>query len=45
MDPHLVALVRAGAIFHNGKLLEGPTVITPSTPPSDGYQQTGTEVA
>jgi transposase-like protein len=43
--PHLVALVRAGAVFHKGKLLERPTDITPSTPPSDGYQQTGTEVA
>jgi len=45
MDPHLVALVRAGAVFHNGKLLERPTDITPSTPPSDGYQQMATEVA
>jgi putative transposase len=23
--PHLVALVRAGAVFHKGKLLERPT--------------------
>ena len=43
--PHLVALVRAGAVFHKGKLLERPTDITPSTPPSDGDQHTGTEVA
>ena len=43
--PHLVALVRAGAVFHKGKLLERPTDITPPTPPSDGDQQAGTEVA
>ena len=42
--PHLVALVRAGAVFHKGKLLERPTDITP-TPPSDGGQHAGTEVA
>ena len=42
--PHLVALVRAGAVFHKGKLLERPTDITP-TPPSAGGQHTGTEVA
>ena len=30
--PHLVALVRAGAVFHKGKLLERPTDITPPTP-------------
>ena len=29
--PHLVALVRAGATFHKGKLLERPTDITPDT--------------
>jgi hypothetical protein len=28
--PHLVALVRAGAVFHKGKLLERPTDITPN---------------
>lgn len=28
--PHLVALVRAGAIFHNGKLLERPRDIAPT---------------
>jgi transposase-like protein len=28
--PHLVALVRAGAVFHKGKLLERPVDITPS---------------
>ena len=27
--PHLVALVRAGAVFHKGKLLERPVDITP----------------
>jgi transposase-like protein len=43
--PHLVALVRAGAVFHKGKLLERPTEITPPTPPSNGDQQAGTEVA
>lgn len=41
--PHLVALVRAGAVFHKGKLLERPTDII-ATPPS-GDQHTGTEVA
>ncbi|WP_249645207.1 IS256 family transposase [Nocardia sputi] len=30
--PHLVALVRAGAIFHKGKLLERPVDITPTQP-------------
>ncbi len=43
--PHLVALVRAGAVFHKGKLLERPTDITTPRPPSDGDQHTGTEVA
>ena len=43
--PHLVALVRAGAVFHKGKLLERPTDITPPTPPSDGDQHPETEVA
>jgi transposase-like protein len=38
--PELVALVRAGALFHKGKLLERPTDITPAPPPS-----TETEVA
>ena len=28
--PHLVALVRAGAVFHKGKLLERPVDITPT---------------
>ena len=40
--PHLVALIRAGAIFHKGKLLERPIDITP-TEPGDG--STETEVA
>jgi hypothetical protein len=30
--PHLVALVRAGAVFHEGKLLERPVDITPTEP-------------
>jgi putative transposase len=30
--PHLVALVRAGAVFHKGKLLERPIDITPAEP-------------
>ncbi|MDR3657910.1 MAG: IS256 family transposase [Mycobacterium sp.] len=30
--PHLVALVRAGATFHQGKLLERPTEIIPTEP-------------
>lgn len=30
--PHLVALVRAGAVFHQGKRLERPTAITPTKP-------------
>ncbi|QDC17419.1 IS256 family transposase [Rhodococcus ruber] len=31
--PHLVALVRAGALFHKGKLLERPVDITPEPSP------------
>jgi hypothetical protein len=42
--PELVALVRAGAIFHKGKLLERPTDITPDPMPPDD-QTTGSEVA
>jgi hypothetical protein len=30
--PELVALVRAGAVFHKGKLLERPVNITPDEP-------------
>ena len=30
--PHLVALVRAGAVFHKGKLLERPIDISPAEP-------------
>ena len=41
--PHLVALVRAGAVFHKGNLLERPTDITPTTPTE--AQPAGTEVA
>lgn len=41
--PELVALVRAGALIHKGKLLERPRGITP--PPSTGLVDTsGTEV-
>jgi putative transposase len=40
--PHLVALVRAGAVFHKGKLLERPVNITPVEP---DVESTGTEVA
>ena len=39
--PHLVALVRAGAVFHKGKLLERPIDITPPNP----TESTETEVA
>jgi transposase-like protein len=39
--PHLVALVRAGAVFHKGKLLERPIDITPAEP----GESTETEVA
>jgi putative transposase len=39
--PHLVALVRAGAVFHKGKLLERPVDITPTEP----AESTETEVA
>jgi putative transposase len=39
--PHLVALVRAGAVFHKGKLLERPTDITPA----ETGESTETEVA
>ncbi|SOJ53833.1 hypothetical protein MSIMFB_04442 [Mycobacterium simulans] len=42
--PELVALVRAGAIFHKGKLLERPADITPDpVPPAD--ETAGSEVA
>ena len=40
--PELVALVRAGALFHKGRLLERPVDITPST---GAAGTTGTEVA
>jgi putative transposase len=39
--PHLVALVRAGAVFHKGNLLERPVNITPTEP----TESTETEVA
>ena len=42
--PHLVALVRAGAMFHKGKLLERPIDITPDTSNADP-SNAGSEVA
>ena len=39
--PHLVALVRAGAVFHKGKLLERPVDITPA----ESVESTEAEVA
>lgn len=42
--PELVALVRNGALFHKGKLLERPHDITPD-PSTDPAETTGTEVA
>ncbi len=39
--PHLVALVRNGAVFHKGKLLERPVDITAAAPAESGE----TEVA
>lgn len=41
--PDLVALVRAEALFHKGKLLERPREITP-TPPNGLAGTTTTEV-
>ena len=43
--PHLVALVRAGAIFHKGKLLERPIDITPPEPTNNEAIPAGSEVA
>jgi transposase-like protein len=44
--PELVALVRAGAVFHKGKLLERPTDITPPAhPAADEATPAGSEVA
>ncbi|WP_433662310.1 IS256 family transposase [Nocardia sp. CA-128927] len=42
--PELVALVRNGALFHKGKLLERPRDITP-TSPTDPADTTRTEIA
>jgi hypothetical protein len=42
--PHLVALVRAGATFHNGKLLERPVDITPEISNAEP-SNAGSEVA
>jgi transposase-like protein len=42
--PHLVALVRAGATFHKGKLLERPIDITPETSNTEP-EIAGSEVA
>ncbi|GAA3128611.1 hypothetical protein GCM10020255_021660 [Rhodococcus baikonurensis] len=43
--PHLVALVRAGAVFHKGKLLERPTDITTFDAGAVEPASTGSEVA
>jgi transposase-like protein len=43
--PHLVALVRAGAVFHKGKLLERPVDIAPAHPSTAVPQSAGSEVA
>ena len=43
--PHLVALVRAGAVFHKGKLLERPTEIAAFGAGATEPASTGTEVA
>jgi transposase-like protein len=43
--PHLVALVRAGAIFHKGKLLERPINITPAETSTAEPETAGSEVA
>jgi putative transposase len=42
--PHLVALVRVGATFHKGTLLERPINITPDTSTTES-QTTASEVA
>jgi len=42
--PHLVALVRAGPVFHKGKVLERPFDITPETSVADP-SNSGSEVA
>lgn len=42
--PHMVALVRAGAVFHKGKLLERPTDITPQ-PTTAEPETIGSEAA
>ena len=38
--PHLVALVRAGATFHKGKLLERPSEIIPTEPAGSAARET-----
>jgi putative transposase len=42
--PHLVALVRAGATFHKGKLLERPVDIRPH-PATEEPETVGSDVA
>jgi putative transposase len=42
--PHLVALVRAGTVFHKGKLLERPVDITPDTS-AGGQNRDESEIA
>ena len=43
--PPPVALVRTGAVFHKGKLLERPTDIAPADPTATKAITAGTEVA
>jgi len=43
--PHLVALVRAGATFNKGKLLERTTNITPPEPADTSATTAESEVA
>ncbi|MFQ6328360.1 IS256 family transposase [Nocardia sp. CWNU-33] len=43
--PQLVAPVRAGAVFHKGKLLERPTAITPETSTGQPSSPAAAEVA
>jgi hypothetical protein len=42
--PHLVALVRASAVFHKGKLLKRPIDTTPTEPTTDAAPAAGLHV-
>jgi hypothetical protein len=42
--PHSVALVRAGAVFHKGRLLERPVDITPAEPDAESTDYMTDEV-